>query len=397
MKRFFALMFALVLCLVSVSAAMAESDVEKALADAAGMSWDELLVKAKEEIGDGTLKAYGNASAEFCDNFSALTGIKTEYTLLNDVPLYVRLDAELGSGTYGADVVLIQDSYSLQTTMLEPGYLLNYMPEYLKGDIAPEDQNPTAVMYLNKLFIYNNTDGRTGYLKNVWQLAGTEEDPGHISGCSFKPSSTEQVNMNFLVMLTTGEWCQKLEAAYESYYGKAWENDGAYKNIGYKWIAEFLRNSASHSSDGSVIKSVASSTVAGTMCLANYCKFKSLSVEDQGVGTESRANVQVAAYEGVEGFAGFLFQMYAQVCCNAKYPYTSALLVDYMLSTDCFNQAWGGKPGYYSANVNAAYAAEANDQPLSYWKDCCVIENPELIAQNYTSVFKFISSLESAQ
>ena len=396
MKKLLSIVIALVLCL-TLTAAYAQTDVEKALEEASKMTWDELLVKAKEEIGDDTLKAYGNASAEFCDNFSALTGIKTEYTLLNDVPLYVRLDAELGSGTYGADCVLIQDSYSLQTTMLDAEYLLNYMPEYLKGDIAEEDQDPAAVLYLNKLFIYNNTDGRTEYLKNVWQLAGTEEDPGHISGCSFKPSSTEQVNMNFLVMLTTDEWCEKLAAAYESYYGKAWENDGTYKNIGFKWIAEFLANGTSHSSDGSVVKSVAASTVGGTMCLANYCKFKSLSEENQGIGTESRANVQVAAYEGVEGFAGFLFQMYAQVCYNAKYPYTAALLIDYMLSTDCFNQAWGGKPGYYSANVNAGYAAEANDQPLSYWKECCVIEDPVAIAKNYTSVYKFISALESSK
>lgn len=397
MKRFLTVLLALVMCFATMSMATAETDVEKALAEAATMTWDELLAKAKEEIGDNPLKGYGNASAEFCDNFTALTGIKTEYTLLNDVPLYVRLDAELGSNTYGADVVLIQDSYSLQSTMLDAGYLLNYFPEYLKNDIAVEDQNPAVVLYLNKLFVYNNTDGRTGFLKNVWQLAGTEEDPDHISGCSFKPSSTEQVNMNFLVMLTTDMWCEKLASAYESYYGKTWENDGVYKNIGYKWIAEFLKNSAAHSSDGSVMKSVASSTVAGTMCLANYCKFKSLSTENQGIGTESRANVQVAAYEGVEGFAGFMFPMYAQVCYNAKYPYTSALMVNYMLSTECFDQAWGGKPGYYSANVNAPYAAEANDQPLSYWKECLVNEDPELITQNYTSVFKFISSLESAQ
>lgn len=397
MKRILSILLALSLCFAMTSMASAETHVEKALAEAATLTWDELLAKAKEEIGDNTLNGYGNASAEFCDNFTALTGIKTEYTLLNDVPLYVRLDAELGSDTYGADFVLIQDSYSLQTTMLDFDYLLNYFPDYLKDAVGEDDQNPAVVLYLNKLFVYNNTDGRTDYLKNVWQLAGSEEDPAHISGCSFKPSSTEQVNMNFLVMLTTDEWCEKLASAYESYYGKAWENDGTYKNIGYKWIAEFLKSNASHSSDGSVMKSVASSTVGGTMCLANYCKFKSLSVEDQGIGTESRANVQVAAYEGVEGFAGFMFPMYAQICYNAKYPYTAALMVNYMLSTDCFDEAWGGKPGYYSANVNAGYAAEANDQPLSYWKDCCVNEDPVQIAQNYTSVFKFISSLESAQ
>ena len=203
--------------------------------------------------------------------------------------------------------------------------------------------------------------------------------------------------MNFLVMLTTDEWCGKLEKAYESYYGKPWENDGTYPNIGYKWIKEFLANSTSHSSDGSVIKSVASSTVAGTLCLANYCKFKSLSVENMGVGTESRANVTVAQYEGngIEGFAGFLFPMYAQVPFNAKYPYASALMVNYMLSAECFDTAWGGRPGYYSSNADSSYAKDANDEPLSYWKQCLVNEDCDLIAQNYASVFKFVISLEA--
>ncbi len=40
-------------------------------------------------------------------------------------------------------------------------------------------------------------------------------------------------------MLTSPEWNEKLEKAYESYYGKAWEK-GEFESAAYEWIAGFL-------------------------------------------------------------------------------------------------------------------------------------------------------------
>ena len=42
-------------------------------------------------------------------------------------------------------------------------------------------------------------------------------------------------------MLTSPEWNEKLEKAYESYYGKAWEK-GEFESAAYEWIAGFLSN-----------------------------------------------------------------------------------------------------------------------------------------------------------
>ena len=57
----------------------------------------------------------------------------------------------------------------------------------------------------------------------------------------FKNPENETVNMNFLVMLTSDAWAEKLAAAYKAWKGE--EIDlGSYKNAGYKWIAEFLSN-----------------------------------------------------------------------------------------------------------------------------------------------------------
>ena len=77
MKKIAALLLALVMCvsvLLPVSA-LAETDVQKAIAEAATMSWDELLAKAKEEIGDNQLVIWSNTSRVKEDTFTAKTGI----------------------------------------------------------------------------------------------------------------------------------------------------------------------------------------------------------------------------------------------------------------------------------------------------------------------------------
>lgn len=57
----------------------------------------------------------------------------------------------------------------------------------------------------------------------------------------FKDPTNETVNINFLIMLTSPEWNEKLEKAYEDYYGKAWEK-GEFESAAYEWIAGFLGN-----------------------------------------------------------------------------------------------------------------------------------------------------------
>ena len=87
----------------------------------------------------------------------------------------------------------------------------------------------------------------------------------------------------------------------------------AYKNIGYKWIAEFLKNSQSHDSDGTACKNVAKG-VSGSMALVNLNKNKDL--KDTGAGKEDKANLTYVAREEentLKGFGGFCYKMYAMI------------------------------------------------------------------------------------
>ncbi|MCI2111147.1 MAG: hypothetical protein LKK13_02270 [Bacilli bacterium] len=401
----------LVALTVSGCGGTTDSDaIKAAIAECEGLSYSEILAKAQEEVGDNTMEVYGNSSnfALALAKFTEDTGIKVNNNKLGDAAMYEKLTYTIGNGKYVADMTLIQDGNKLQTQMLNPGYLYSYTPKDYKDKLAKEDLNPTGAVYLNKVFMYNNTnyDGTnqstavtgavTNKLTNVWQLAGTSADANHIAGCSFKPGSQENVNLNFLAMLTSDEWCTKLATAYKDFYGTDYVAEEAYANIGYKWIGEFLQNvkdsNSWHSSDGTSVKDTAAG-LSGNMDYANYNKLKDCT--ETGIGYKDTANLTICDFEGdgVDGFGGFLYKMYTLIPKNAKYPYAACALINYILSTEGFGAAWGGYVGYYSTNPDNAIAS--GDKALNWWKGNCVIEDPEYVSNVYLDVYDYVTSFES--
>ena len=369
---------------------------------AEGMTYDELLAKAKEEVGNGTVSVYGNSSQleKALKKFTEETGIKVSNTKEGDDDIYNHLSTAFQSNTYIADMVLLQDGNMLQSEMLDPGYLLNFIPKEASGTIADDDTVPMAAVYLNKIFMYNNFNAEgtehslKNYITNVWQLAGTAADKGHIANPSFKTPTTENVNMNFLVMLTSDAYVAKLKTAYKNFYGKDYVEEKAYKNIGYKWVAEFLKNSQAHSSDGTACKDVAKAK-GGTVALVNYNKIKDLKGDDV-YGAENVNNLSFPSLElgdkKVDGFGGFCYKMYSMVAANAKYPYAACALVSYITSKAGFENAWGAKAGYYSTNSTTKIAS--NDKEIAWWKERLVVEDPEVVAANYEDVSMFVKQYE---
>lgn len=403
MKKFLLVVLVVVTSLLIVGCKRENTDaVSKAIEEAQKMSYTELLEKAKEEIGTDSLSVYGNSSAlvKALENFEAETGIKVTNNKLGDAALYEKLFNTISVNKYSADMVLIQDGNKLQTQLINTGFLLNYVPKDYKNVLAEDDLNPTAALYLNKVFMYNNTeDGEAGkvknYLTNVWQLAGTAADANHIPNPSFKAPSTENVNMNFLIMLTSPQWVTKLEAAYKDFYGKDYvKTNDKHINIGYKWIEEFMANAIWHSSDGTQTKNVAKGS-SKSILYANFNKLKDL--KDTGVGKEDPANVTTAGLElnPINGFSGFVYKMYTMIPRNAKYPYAAAALINYLLSNTGFTGAWGTNLGYYSTNPNIPIAE--GDKELSWWKQNTVIEDPVYVSQSFLDVSEFILQFEIKQ
>ena len=379
MKKLTALILALAMLAAMAIPAFAETDVQKAIAEAASMSWDDLLAKAKAEIGDNELHIYSNTSRVKEDTFTAKTGIKIATQNPNDSQVYEMLEQEVGNNVYGADVVLLQDCFMLTNFAIASGWLENYVPDEYKAVTLESDQNPMVVVYLNRLFFYNDGGNKEAKLfKNVWQFTEPE-----FKGTEFKNPMDEKSSMNFLISLTSEKWQARMAEAYKSYYGKDWVSTGEYANISYEWIAKFLKNCTFVSKDSTIASDVAGGA-PGSAGLFVFSKLRSVDA----------SNITVCANDGIEGFAGLMYPIYGQIAANAKYPYAACLYINYLLSEEGYNNIFGSQMGTYSVNSTIGIGENAKtygDQPLSFWQDCLVFEDAEHVQNVYFEAFDQIS------
>lgn len=154
--------------------------VQEKLAAAASMSNEELYAKAQEEMAAGAqLNFYSTtsfaekAAANFMVDYPALDG-KVIYAEIDDGETYSKLSSIIGSGVKNSvDMALTQNGADLKTYLLDEGLSYSYFPDAYK-DVVPEQyRDPGVIVFINSLFIYNNTSGSIG-LTNVWQLTEPE-------------------------------------------------------------------------------------------------------------------------------------------------------------------------------------------------------------------------------
>ncbi|MCI6378129.1 MAG: hypothetical protein MR842_10285 [Clostridiales bacterium] len=388
MKRILSVLVALTLVFALCASASAET-VEEALAAAAGMTNEELYEKAKEEIANGAqLNFYSTtsfaekAAANFMAAYPELDG-KVVYAEIDDVETYTILTNTIGSGVdNSADMALTQNGADLKTYLLDEGLSYSYFPEALKGDVEEINQDPAVVTFINSLMIYHNGNGSINFT-NVWEL--TEEQ--WKDKIFFKDPTNETVNINFLIMLTSEEWTERLAKAYEARYGKAWEA-GEFTSPAYQWIDGFLKNVNYTYTSASKMAAGVASGAPGNMGLFVFSKLRKVDEAD-------RKNLTVLQFENeVDCFSGFMYAVYATVCKDTECPYTCALFINYLLSQEGFagEKSWNSSQGYYSPNKTIQKPEGLEDEPYEYWTDKLVFEDLEYIYDNYIDVYEFIAT-----
>ena len=386
MKRFFSLIMAMIMVLCMLPAAHADG-VQDALAAAAGMTNEELYAKAKEEMQAGAqLKFYSTtsfaekAAANFMEAYPELVLV---YNEIDDAETYTILGNTIGSGVKDtADMGLTQNGPDLKTYLLDEGLAYTYFPESMKDVIEEKNQTPAIVTYINSLLIYHNGNGSVG-LTNVWQL--TEEE--WKDKVFFKNPTNETVNINFLIMLTSPEWNAKLEAAYQSRYGKAWEK-GEFDTCALEFIDGFLKNVNYTYTSASKMAAGIASGAPGNMGLFVFSKLRKVDEAD-------RKNLTVVQFENaVEGFSGFMYPIYATVFKDTDCPYTCALFINYLLSEEGFAgpKSWNSSQGYYSPNKTIQKPEDIEDEAYDYWTDCLVFEELTYIDEHFIDLYEFIAT-----
>ena len=328
------------------------------VAAAQNMTDEELIALAKEE--SGKFIAYGNSSRIV----DAMNGFVTKYgtqiglsssnataSKLDDSSIYqtITTEATAVDKSSAASMVLVQDSATLSQYREQTTLLTNYIPKGMDEVMGENDMVPLAHQYINKLFIWNNTGSNVPSFTNVWELTESK----YAEKIYFKSPTSEQVNMNFLIMLTSDEWSGKLETAY-----KAWNDNAAatdvgegktYPTYGHKWITEFLNNcNFTINSDTTIAQSLSDPDNAGNMGLFVLSKLRDSSVIADNLQVAAWANKTGETYTKIEPFAGFMYALYAQLVTNGPRPYTAMLFVNYLMTEEGFSP-WASMGGY-SAN-----------------------------------------------
>lgn len=390
MKKILCMLLVLSMVLVVFSACGNDPEKNATIYEKAQeMTWDEIFELAKAETGD--FNAYGNTSrikdamTAFVAKYGQELGLSESNavgTKMSDSEIYTTIESENQSAnnSKGASMVMIQDGATLLTYVKGTDYFANYVPKAYASKLDKSALTPLVQQYINKLFIWNNVGEAPAAITNVWQL--TEAS---MSGkVFFKSPKNEQVNMNFLIMLTSDAWAQKLAAAYESYYGKAIEL-GSYKNAGYKWVAEFLANANfSINSDTTIAGDLSKEENAGKAGLFVLSKLRDSSV------VADNLTVGAFAETAIEPFSGFMYPMYCQITQNGPRPYTAMLFIEYLMTQEGF-KPWGKSIGAYSSNPDLTVLD--GDRQLSFWMEKLVFEDPEYIRDNKAEITDFVNKI----
>ena len=408
MKRILSLTLALVImfALVSIRPASAAGSVADAIKAAEGMTIEELEAAAKKELEDNPTLTFNadsltsgvkKALAKFEEKYPFAAG-RVAYNSKKGSEYQPKLIAAQKAGKYIADFVMIQDASFLKNAMLDTGFLLSYVPQGEEYNIAEGDKNPLVGVTFNKVFMYDNTKVGAEQLKNVWQMTGVDgvELKG-VHNVSYQSPLGEDINMNFLIMLTSDAACEKLAAAYKSYFGKDYdpaEDEVAYNNIGYKFVAEFIKNVGYwHSSDSSEVKKINEYADDSRIIFAGLCKLKDYEYYKSDYKDTDQYYTKTVTAAGwnneVEGFNGFVYNMWMLIPETAQLPYTACLFIHYLLSEEGYKAGWGGVLGYYSSNQNIP--SVDGDPALAEWKEKCIVEDVEYLDSAYRTAVKFIN------
>lgn len=428
-----------------------ENDAVKTVVkEAEGLSRDELFQKAADEIKGGTLKFIGTSSRfkKAIESFKGELAKKNaecaNMTITTDTAvdgaIYTTLLGEIESGiTSGFDAALVQDGYQLQMKGINTGYFVNYIPKEWKDDTETNEEkngNPFSLQYNMKTWMVNNADGDTTTIDNVWDISA----PAYKGKISTMDPRNENVNMDWLIMLTQDKWCDILKTAYEDSSNSnktidftKYESYGEKKKYAYAFIDSYLTNSTFFADDGAARDNMSSASAKGNLGWIVYSKIASIT-ETENV---SKKNFTIsalgkdhtdgnAATSHIKGFGGFMYKHYLQIMPHTLHPYTSCAFINYLSTTADGYKAWatdiGDYPSMPSINIDrtkyghGTLSADkvftqdntkdnvfpALNDPASKWWESetggnVVVEDPAYIVTQYNAVYSFISKVINAK
>ncbi len=372
MKKFLSLIMALAMLFALAVPAMADGEsVQDIIAQAEGMTLEELAQKAIEESNGATFYGVGNSSrgATALPLFiSYLQSIDPSYNMEFDWQqpknnkIFDQLTADSLKDTGTFAMTLIQDGNQIESKMVQTGVLDTFIPKDwadANGVTADDYQGYLPLQTLNKVFMFNNTGDKT--YDNVWDFVAEGEHG------LFMDIDSEIVGKNFLYMLTEDSNAANLKAAFDALPAEeqayfqptidAMATDAGDLGLGENgayalaWIKLWVESYNAQTDDGPICNTLVDQSATDQFGLLVYSKLRSVEESD----SVSKNNITVAAYQdGYTGFGGYGYCHYLFVTDNSPLPWTACAFIAYMTCTTDGFSAWGKDIGGYSSNPTVA-------------------------------------------
>ncbi len=402
--------------------------IDAIIAEAEGMTMDELAQKAIEESNGKTFYGVGNSSRgksalpvfiEYLQTIDPSYSMEFEWQQPKNNKIFEQLtsDSLKSEGTFA--MTLIQDGNQIQSKMVDTDILKTYVPKEwaeANGTTADAYTGFLPLQTLNKVFMYNNTG--SAQFTNCWDFVYEGSHP------LFMGVDSEIVGKNFLMMLTEDKYATWLKEAYDklddtkkAYFEptiqamQADANDlglGANGAYALAWIKLWVNNYNEQTDDGPICNTLVDASAKDQSGLLVYSKLRS--VEESA--SVSVNNINVAAYQdGYTGIGGYGYCHYLFLTKNSPLPWTACAFIAFMTCTEKGFEAWGKDMGGYSANPNVAKEIEdtfhhsqgggdefpaKNDRGYDWWttNGQLVLEDPAYCSEVSFSVGSWIDVLD---
>lgn len=340
------------------------------------MSYEDLVSAAKAE---GKLVFYGANSylQDAADLFAQEFGIDVEFTQLGETEMIEKVSSECKAGTVVADLVCAQDTYRVQSDILNTGYAKSWSNSRLAEITGSEDCTALIWYYDTKMFMFNPTLVGEDWAVNLWRAT----DPAYRGLFTMKTPTSEGVNFNMLTMLTSDVYAAKLESAYEEYYGK--EIELTTDNAGWEFVKMLYEND--------VLLTTSDSTCATTI--------GDLSLKDTWIGyfstqrysTQESKGIKLAFdYDATVPVSGYAYPVYAIVLDGCQHENAAKLFAEWLLSENgwkAFETYFGG----FSANPANVHATDYGFEDL---KPYIVMDDPAYLLENRVDMEDFIDAMQ---
>ena len=373
MKKFLSLILALTMLFALAIPAFADGDesVQDIIAQAEGMTLEELAQKAIEESNGATFYGVGNSSRgatalplfiEYLQSIDPDYSMEFDWQQPKNNKIFDQLTADSLKDTGTFAMTLIQDGNQIESKMVQTGILDTFIPKDwadANGVTADDYAGYLPLQTLNKVFMFNNTGDKT--YDNVWDFVAEGEHG------LFMDIDSEIVGKNFLYMLTEDTNAANLKAAFDALPAEeqayfqptidAMATDAGDLGLGENgayalaWIKLWVESYNAQTDDGPICNTLVDQSATDQFGLLVYSKLRSVEESD----SVSKNNITVAAYQdGYTGFGGYGYCHYLFVTDNSPLPWTACAFIAYMTCTTDGFSAWGKDIGGYSSNPTVA-------------------------------------------